>query len=84
VIEAAVIGLPDHKWTERPFAVLVLKQGHSGDEEDVKAHLSAFAAAGAISRYGVPDHIVFVDALPRTSVGKVDKKLLRARFTAQA
>jgi fatty-acyl-CoA synthase len=80
VIEAAVIGLPDPKWTERPFAVLVLKQGHFADEEDVKAHLSAFAATGAISKYGVPDRIVFVDALPRTSVGKVDKKLLRARF----
>jgi fatty-acyl-CoA synthase len=80
VAEAAVIGLPDPKWTERPFAVLVLKPGHSLDEMEIKAHLAGFAAAGAISRYGVPDRIAFVDALPRTSVGKVDKKLLGARF----
>ena len=80
VAEAAVIGLPDPKWTERPFAVLVLKQGHAADEKDVRAHLADFAAAGALSKYGVPDRIVFVDALPRTSVGKVDKKLLRAQF----
>ena len=81
VAEAAVIGLPDPKWTERPFAILVLKEGHAADEKDVRAHLAVFAAAGAISKYGVPDRIVFVDALPRTSVGKVDKKLLRTQFT---
>ena len=80
VAEAAVIGVPDPKWTERPFAVIVLKHGHAMDERGVKAHLAVFAAAGTISRFGVPDRIVFVDALPRTSVGKVDKKLLRTRF----
>ena len=80
VAEAAVIGVPDPKWTEQPFAVIVLKQGHAMDERGVKAHLAVFAAAGTISRFGVPDRIAFVDALPRTSVGKVDKKLLRTRF----
>ena len=80
VAEAAVIGLPDPKWTERPFAVLVLKPGHALDEKEVKAHLAGYAATGTISRYGVPDRIAFVDALPRTSIGKVDKKLLRAWF----
>ena len=58
----------------------MLKEGHAADEKDVRAHLAVFAAAGAISKYGVPDRIVFVDALPRTSVGKVDKKLLRTQF----
>ena len=80
VAEAAVIGVPDPKWTEQPFAVIVLKQGHAMDERGVKAHLAVFAAAGTISRFGVPDRIAFVDALPRTSVGKIDKKLLRTRF----
>lgn len=84
VAEAAVIGLPDPKWMERVFAVLVLKKGHAADEGDVRRHLGVFAAAGAISRFGVPDRVVFVDALPRTSVGKVDKSLLRARFATQS
>ena len=84
VAEAAVIGLPDPKWIERLFAVLVLKQGHTADENDVRRHLDAFAATGAISRYGVPDRVVFVDALPRTRIGKIDKGLLRARFATRS
>jgi acyl-CoA synthetase (AMP-forming)/AMP-acid ligase II len=78
--EAAVIGIPDPKWTERPLAVVVLKQGSSVSDGEIKAALQEYASKGVISRYAVPDQIVFVSALPRTSVGKLDKKLLREQF----
>jgi len=78
--EAAVIGIPDPKWTERPLAVVVLKQGSSVTDCEIRAALQEYASKGVISRYAVPDQIVFVSALPRTSVGKLDKKLLREQF----
>jgi hypothetical protein len=65
--------------TERPLAVVVRKPGQSLDAFAIKAHLGRFAVEGAILEHAVPERIVFVDALPRTSVGKIDKKLLRAR-----
>ena len=75
--EAAMIGGPDPKWTERPLAVVVAKPGRQVKDEEIKAFLQDFAAKGIISRYGVPERIVFVEALPQTSVGKVDKRALR-------
>jgi acyl-CoA synthetase (AMP-forming)/AMP-acid ligase II len=78
--EAAVIGIPDPKWTERPLAVVVLKQGSSVTDCEIRAALQEYASKGVISRYAVPDQVVFVSALPRTSVGKLDKKLLREQF----
>ena len=80
VAEAAVIGVPDPKWTERPLAVIAPKPGHELSQAQVKAHLGDLAARGVISKYGVPDRIVFVEALPKTSVGKLDKKALRGRY----
>ena len=79
VAEAAVIGMPDPKWTERPVAVVIVKEGRSVDATGIRMHLQEFAARGVLSKYGVPEQIVFVDALPRTSVGKLDKKLLRVQ-----
>jgi|SRR5271165_1054084 len=80
VVEAAVIGVPDPKWTERPLAVVVIDPGRPVSEAEIKAHLHDFASRGVISRYGVPDRIVFVEALPKTSVGKLDKKVLREKY----
>ena len=80
VREVAVIGVSDPKWTERPLAVVVPREGVAVDAAALQTHLGAFAASGAIPRYGVPDRFVFVDSLPRTSIGKVDKKVLRARY----
>jgi len=84
VAEAAVIGVPDPKWTERPMALVVLRAGAALDAAELQAHLAAFAAQGLISKYGVPERIVFVEALPKTSVGKLDKKLMRAQATASS
>ncbi len=78
--EAAVIGIPDPKWTERPLAIVVRKEGSSVSDCEIKAGLQDYARKGVISRYAVPDQIVFVSALPRTSVGKLDKKVLREQF----
>jgi len=82
VSEAAVIGVKDDKWGERPLA-LIVRDARTGEElgdTQIKAHLRAFADAGVVSKYGIPDEILFVDALPKTSVGKVDKKALRETY----
>jgi fatty-acyl-CoA synthase len=80
IIEAAVIGIPDPRWTERPLAVVVVEPGCRVGEAAIKAHLHDFAGRGVISRYAVPERIVFVEALPKTSVGKLDKKVLREQY----
>jgi fatty-acyl-CoA synthase len=82
VKEAAVIGIPDEKWGERPFALVVKDsdQVNGYREADIKTHLQAFAARGVISKYGIPEKIQFIDRLAKTSVGKIDKKLLRETY----
>ena len=82
VKEAAVIGIPDEKWGERPLALVVKDTDHAGrlDEADVKTHLQRFAARGVISKYGIPEKIQFVDHLAKTSVGKIDKRNLRETY----
>jgi fatty-acyl-CoA synthase len=82
VSEAAVIGVKDDKWGERPVA-LVIRDAQTGDDPSdtqIKAHLRTFADAGVISKFGIPDQILFVATLPKTSVGKVDKKVLREKY----
>ncbi|WP_101674260.1 fatty acid--CoA ligase [Alloalcanivorax mobilis] len=76
--ECAVVGVPDPKWGERPVA-LVVKSGQV-DEQSIKDLITGYADKGEISRYGIPDRVVFVDELPRTSVGKLDKKKMRAEM----
>jgi fatty-acyl-CoA synthase len=82
VLEAGVIGIPDEKWGERPLAIVVPQEGYKGKltPEDLKAHLQKFVEDGVITDWSVPEDYVFVDELPKTSVGKIDKKVLRSRF----
>jgi fatty-acyl-CoA synthase len=84
VSEVAVIAVGDPKWGERPLALVVPRPDQRGriDAESVRAHLRKFADSGAISRYAVPDQVIFVDALEKTSVGKLDKKVLRTKYQA--
>ena len=78
--EAAVIGVPDPKWIERPLALLVAKPGQEVSEAIIRSELQDFAAKGVIPCYSVPERMIFVDTLPKTSVGKLDKKVLRERY----
>jgi fatty-acyl-CoA synthase len=80
ISEAAVVGIPDEKWGERPVALVVVKPTGvaAPTEESIRRHVANFAEQGAISRYAVPDRVHFVDAIPKTSVGKLDKKVIRA------
>ncbi|MBI2277874.1 MAG: fatty acid--CoA ligase [Dechloromonas sp.] len=79
VAEAAVIGVPDKEWGERPLALVVLNPGFIGKTgcADIQAHVRGFAERGRISRYGVPERVEFVEALARTSVGKLNKRVMR-------
>jgi fatty-acyl-CoA synthase len=82
VREVAVIGVADDRWTERPMAIIVTRHGANIDASDVRKHLNQWVDSGSISKFAVPEHIQFVEALDRTSVGKIDKKTLRQKFGA--
>jgi len=84
VLEAAIIGIPDEKWGERPLAIIVPKEGYEGKltAEDMKVHLNQFVEEGVITDWSVPDEYVFIKEIPKTSVGKIDKKVLRSRYGA--
>lgn len=77
VLEATVVGVPHEKWQERPLACVVLKPDFRGQVD--KKELLDFLV-GKVAKWWIPDDVVFVDELPKTSVGKFDKKVLRERF----
>jgi acyl-CoA synthetase (AMP-forming)/AMP-acid ligase II len=83
VDEVAVIGVPDEKWGERPLALVVLRQGFQKvvSEDDLRGVFMLAYENGEIPRYGVPKQISFVEAIAKTSVGKIDKKRLRMEFS---
>jgi fatty-acyl-CoA synthase len=82
IAEAAVVGVPDERWGERPVCFVVCKaQTEAKPSEDaIRKHVQEFAERGAISKFAVPDRVYFVDAIPKTSVGKLDMKVIRARL----
>ena len=75
VAEAAVIGLSHAKWGERPLACVVLKPGESATRDDILTFLT-----DRVAKWWLPDDVVFIDEVPKTSVGKFSKKDLRDRF----
>lgn len=75
VKEAAVIGVPHPKWQERPLAAVVLKAGLTANSEELRTFL-----AGSFAKWQLPDAFVFLEAIPRTSVGKFKKMALREQF----
>jgi fatty-acyl-CoA synthase len=75
VAEAAVVGVADEKWDERPLAAVVLKQGADASPEDLRTFLD-----GKVAHWWLPERWTFLDELPKTSVGKQDKKLLRQMY----
>jgi fatty-acyl-CoA synthase len=75
VLDAAVIAVPDERWDERPLASVVLKPGSSTSPEELRDFV-----AGQVVKFWVPDRWAVVDEIPKTSVGKYDKKVLRAMY----
>ncbi|MCX5844804.1 MAG: fatty acid--CoA ligase [Deltaproteobacteria bacterium] len=82
VSEAAAIGTPDDKWGERPLLIVVLRPEYKDkvSEEDLKKFMTRFSEEGKIPKYGVPDRYMLVDAIPKTSVGKINKIQLRKLY----
>jgi fatty-acyl-CoA synthase len=81
VQEAAVIGIPHERWGERPLAIIVPTEEWKGrlTPEMLREHLQGYVDKGAITNWAIPDEFGIIDELPRTSVGKIDKKILRSR-----
>jgi acyl-CoA synthetase (AMP-forming)/AMP-acid ligase II len=80
VLEACVIGMPDPKWDERPLAFVVAKPDFT--EQITKEEIIDYLRPH-VAKWWLPDDVVFVDAIPKTSVGKFDKKVLRSQYAAQ-
>jgi fatty-acyl-CoA synthase len=79
VQEACVVGVPDERWGERPLATVVLRPEASATVEELSAYL-----AERVARWQLPERWAFIDAVPRTSVGKYDKKRVRASYAEDA
>jgi fatty-acyl-CoA synthase len=75
VAEAAVIGIPHPKWTERPLLIIVRKPGSEVSQEDILAFLD-----GKIAHWWMPEAIEFIDEIPHTATGKILKTALRETF----
>jgi fatty-acyl-CoA synthase len=75
VLDAAVFGVPHPKWHERPLALVVLRQGQELGADAVRKHLAPLFA-----KWQLPEQVIFTKAIARTSVGKIDKKLLRVDY----
>jgi len=77
VLEASVVGIPDERWGERPLATVVLREGTDVSVSDLREYL-----AGHVAHWQVPEYWALIDEVPKTSVGKFDKKVLRSRYAA--
>jgi fatty-acyl-CoA synthase len=82
VAEAAVIAIPDPKWSERPLACIVLKPGKAVGQAHRPENFAEHLLQHGFAKWQVPDRYEFIDAVPRTSTGKFYKLKLRERFPA--
>ena len=82
VLESAAIGIPDPQWGERPALMIVLRPEFKGkvNAEEFQKYMEDCAVQGKIPKYGVPDKYLFVDEIPKTSVGKINKIQLRKLY----
>ena len=83
VNEVAVVGVEDEKWGERPLAIVVLNENAKGNltDEDIKEFCMSFVEKGIIPKYGIPSKIIMDGVIPKTSVGKISKKDIRAQYS---
>jgi fatty-acyl-CoA synthase len=77
VAEAAVVAVPDDKWGERPLATVVLREGATADFVSLRTFL---AEEGKIAKWQLPERWTIIESVPKTSVGKFDKKVLRRQY----
>ncbi|PLV18361.1 long-chain fatty acid--CoA ligase [Pseudomonas guariconensis] len=77
VDSVAVIGLPDERWGEQPLALVVCTDGVTLDQPALARHLQQYVDSGRLNKWAVPRQVRFVDQIPKTSVGKIDKKRIR-------
>ncbi len=75
VLEACVVGVPDDRWGERPLATVVLREGATATAAELRDYL-----ATSVARWQLPERWAFIQAVPKTSVGKFDKKRVRAQY----
>ena len=80
VRDVAVVGVPDERWGERPFALLVLHEGQQLNAQGLQRYLEPAVAQGRLNKWAVPQQIAVVDDIPKTSVGKLDKKRIRVEI----
>ena len=82
VQEVAVVAAYSEKWGERPVVVVVPKDEHKGrvSEEELREHMTQYVQEGKILKWWIPEKFIFVDEIPRTSVGKFDKKAMRSGY----
>lgn len=80
VRDVAVVGVPDTRWDERPFALVVIAPDQQMSASVLAAHLQPFVDEGRINKWAVPTQIAVIDEIPKTSVGKLDKKRIRVEI----
>ena len=82
VQEVAVVAAHSEKWGERPVVVVVAKDEYKGkvSEEELRDHMTQYVEEGKILKWWIPEKFIFVDEIPRTSVGKFDKKTMRSGY----
>lgn len=80
--EVAVVGVPDEQWDERPYAMIVAKPDSALDAASIQQHLTQYVESGQINKWAIPEQIAIVDEIPKTSVGKINKKLIRQNISA--
>jgi len=77
VMSVAVVGIVDEQWGERPMAMVVCEPGQYLDKQILETHLQTFVESGRINKWAIPKQFKFVAEIPKTSVGKINKKLIR-------
>ncbi len=77
VLSVAVVGIADEQWGERPMAMVVCEPGQYLDRKILETHLQGFVECGRINKWAIPKQFKFVAEIPKTSVGKINKKLIR-------